>query len=564
MEMTPAIQRACAYIKTNLDKGEWRPGERLPPVRTLALHAGVSFSVMIKAVARLKADGLINGVERGRIRAGKEPIVNEPHIEQNSSARQMKRTALEKDILSGVFAHQIRLPSFKELQSRYGTGFRTMRKILQAMVSDGALQLREKAYTFPNARTRSASRRAVFIVYRFQKSPLSALNQGQYDILDQLERECIRRNLKLEVVSIDFYDPVATRRALAGTAINDPALGYILDLYWYPGEVFRRSHFDLLTRLSALGRPVTILDEAGAFTLPLPYSSNALFQVFRIEGKMAGARVARYLLGMGHQSIAYISSDHANEWSRQRLSGIIEQYSKAGCEDGVHQAVSEEWVQHLLVLLEMSGFDEKLLRKVIAEGRTKSQAEDQYEMLMQFRQNPPPPLTEKDKALFKEGFDGIANLARQPNLSPEIFGKTVSTILYDAGITLSAISNRPLFQQALSERSITAWICASDRTAMMALTFLKKQKVPVPAELSVVGFDNSPADALEQRLTTFDFNAAGFAYRMLEYIARPPKTRGPYHHSAVEVEGNIMQRDTVGPPKASRREASTQIRPARR
>ena len=64
-------------------------------------------------------------------------------------------------------------------------------------------------------------------------------------------------------------------------------------------------------------------------------------------------------------------------------------------------------------------------------------------------------------------------------------------------------------------------------------------------------FDNEPVKAIEQRLTTLDFNAAGFIHRMLNFIARPPRTRGPYQHRPIEVEGIVMIRDTAGPARSA-------------
>ena len=70
-------------------------------------------------------------------------------------------------------------------------------------------------------------------------------------------------------------------------------------------------------------------------------------------------------------------------------------------------------------------------------------------------------------------------------------------------------------------------------------------QIPVPESVSVVGFDNEPVQAFAARLTSYDFNAAGFIHRMLDFIARPPMPRGPYRHVPIEVEGIVMQRGTT-------------------
>jgi LacI family transcriptional regulator len=95
-------------------------------------------------------------------------------------------------------------------------------------------------------------------------------------------------------------------------------------------------------------------------------------------------------------------------------------------------------------------------------------------------------------------------------------------------------------------------ICSNDDIAIQALSYLRKQGISVPKEISVVGFDNQPVRTLEHRLTSLDFNAYGFMHRMLNFIARPPRPRGYYRHMPVEVEAIVMQRDTAGPPRERR------------
>jgi DNA-binding LacI/PurR family transcriptional regulator len=94
---------------------------------------------------------------------------------------------------------------------------------------------------------------------------------------------------------------------------------------------------------------------------------------------------------------------------------------------------------------------------------------------------------------------------------------------------------------------VTAWICANDLAGICALDYLGKHRRPVPRTISVAGFDNLSAAAVENRLTSFDFNTAGVIYRALDFIVRPPKPRPGYRHFPIEVEGIVMERNTTGP-----------------
>jgi hypothetical protein len=107
----------------------------------------------------------------------------------------------------------------------------------------------------------------------------------------------------------------------------------------------------------------------------------------------------------------------------------------------------------------------------------------------------------------------------------------------------------PVFDAALARSDLSAWVFASEITALLALPYLKERGVHVPAELSVASFDNLPGETLGWRLTSFDFNVQGFAHRMLDFITRPPRHRGIHRHSPIEVEGNIVVRDTTGKAK---------------
>jgi DNA-binding transcriptional regulator YhcF (GntR family) len=407
----PAIQKAINFVKDNLEKETWRPGECLPSTRKLAVIAGVSAATMIRAVAELKSENLINGVERGRIRAGSELPGHIPSAEPQNSVWRMKRAAVEQDILSGVYAHEKWLPSFKELQVRYGACFRTMRKILRSMMDDNVVQLRGKRYEFQNLSARSSLRRIVFITYRISPMPSSALNQGQYRILGMFEQECLRRGIKLEVLEIDFYNAVETRQAALRPEISAPGLGYIMDLLWTRGDEFQRSHIDFLARLAGMQRPVALLDETGDFALPLPFNENPLFQVFRIEGKRAGGRVARLLLGMGHRSVAYISTSHNALYSRLRLEGVVEQYSKAGCTAGVRPVINERMDHVLLYILTVTGFDDALIRRILSVDRTERQAEDLFNEFIRFRAGGPTQmLTRDDARIIRKNLAGIGDL----------------------------------------------------------------------------------------------------------------------------------------------------------
>jgi DNA-binding LacI/PurR family transcriptional regulator/DNA-binding transcriptional regulator YhcF (GntR family) len=544
MENAPAIQKAVMFVRENLSRQVWQSGERLPPVRVLAAQADVSTFTMVKAIAYLKSEQLVSGIERGRTRAGNGAVNISSQPELLRGAWQMKRTALERDIFGGMYSEKGELPSIKELQVRYGTSYRTMRKILLAMVADRVLFLRGKAWVFQGASKRSLQKRLVFLSYPLLIAPQTAINQGQNRLFELLEQECIRRNIAMKMMEFDDFNREKSRYESSGTSVNSPVLGYILDI-WDTGETASRSYTEILDRLSVTKTPVAILDEIGDFVLPLQFSANPMMQVFTIERKRAGSRIARFLLDRGHRRAVFISSRHQTLWSQQRFEGIAEQFSLAGCGDGIHAVVAQDIEMNHNDMLAVSGFPDNLLKDVLSLGVSRKIANDIYRSFLRYRENNPTRrFSPQDIREVQRKIGIIGDLARH-NPSESLSRIVRTAVFRDVGeFGNSRILSR-LFRKALTFGDAPAWICACDDIAFQALSFLHKAGIKVPQEIMVVGFDNEPNKALEHRLTTFDFNATGFVHHMLNFIGRPRRPWGGYKHSVVEVEGMIVERGTT-------------------
>jgi DNA-binding LacI/PurR family transcriptional regulator len=111
----------------------------------------------------------------------------------------------------------------------------------------------------------------------------------------------------------------------------------------------------------------------------------------------------------------------------------------------------------------------------------------------------------------------------------------------------SAVLHRellPLFEQALGIPDVTAWVCANDGIAIHALRFLRLRKVPVPEQLSVVGFDNT-GDASYNNLTSYEFDVSAIALKMLDHILRPESALFPAPQRVVNSEGMVIPRGST-------------------
>ena len=60
-DTTPRIHEIAADLRTRIDAGEFRPGDKLPSTRVLSEHYTISAQAIARVISLLKADGLVEG-----------------------------------------------------------------------------------------------------------------------------------------------------------------------------------------------------------------------------------------------------------------------------------------------------------------------------------------------------------------------------------------------------------------------------------------------------------------------------------------------------------------------
>lgn len=549
----PAIAKALGCLRSNFSREYWHDGDRLPPISQLARNANVSYNSMLKAIQLAKREQLVTVTRGGYITAGTTSTdlraKNETNVTKNAHGTKWhrKRQQVERDILNGVFGLCGKLPSFKELRSRYGVCFRTMQRILVAMETDGVIRSNGRGFDLPSTRVGLSHKEIVFITCKGHFSQDSALNHGHNRIVNTFENECVRNGLHFKIVEVDFFDSTGSHRSITKISRNKATLGFILDIWWYTTN--HQAYTDALMLLATFGKPISIIDEIGDFRLPTQLAANPFVQTYHFEGRRAGERMARYLLNLGHRSAVYISLFHETEWSVERYNGILTQFTNARRENSAH-LISTQFGKPLEYVLAASGLDDVSIRSIIPIGRTASEARDMENRWLSFRKQGALDLT-GDRKLDAEIRTNLKTLTFLigHELSDDIKKNMCSAVFGALQMRLFEVCLRSLFEKALKHRDVTAWICANDAIAFQALSFLREQNIAVPRNVSVVGFDNVQMSALENQLTTFDFNAMGFIHRILGFILRPPRPRGPYRHVAIEIEGILMMRESTGAAK---------------
>jgi DNA-binding transcriptional regulator YhcF (GntR family) len=541
---SPAIQKAVTFIIDGLDKGLWKNGEQLPSIKQLSKQASVSRGTMVRALHALRDNGRLMIKPQGRIVAGNQSL-HQSHNTATNGPWQQQRKRFEQDILQGVFSRHEQLPSFKELQARYGVCFRSMRKIINACVADRILLPHMRGYILPGFPKSRSNSTIVFVTQSNLVVSGQPVDDRSYKLFDLLESECARLDINLRRVDIDFYSPDYLSNGRLPTGKNEVVLGYIVDLWWFEIPEYQEHVTGYFEHLVIAQKPVAIMDQNGNFILPESLARNRLFQVFKIAGISAGQAVGRLLLNLGHRRVAFISLDHNYPFSIRRLEGLQACYEKAGMSESVQPFVST--MKHFLYahVLALSDIPKSRMAKIIAMGRTDAQARLLFEAYKELKKE------YSRKNMIDEKMQNIRKNLRF--LEPLTRGLLDSEYQEDLTTLLLAIAESQLFPRLLEtffdsvvkDKNITAWVCVNDAIAEAALKYLEEHHIDVPGKISIVGFDNSHS-AKMNKITSFDFNVHSFIHRMLGFISAPARRSARFMHSPIEIEGVIIRRATTG------------------
>jgi DNA-binding LacI/PurR family transcriptional regulator/DNA-binding transcriptional regulator YhcF (GntR family) len=510
----PGIKRACDYItKMTQHLGD----SPLPPIRSLAKSAEVSFVTMWKALKILQENGtLISDTQGNRLTfasSGSDNPLKKKDLPQESDFTRDKvltgsryvSEKLYKDIVTGRFTGSDRLPSCKELQRIYGVSFATLKKSLASLVEQQIIEPRTNGYYIPSLTGNTGHSRLVVVSCGWEDGKIWVDYQDK-NYFRALESECIRMNIQLDVVV--YYRNKSRLRFVHNASSKDydltdrSILGYIFivaNLDSTPEEV--------LEKLSRLKRNVAVLDVVGGWKIPRCAQNERNIQFFTATASVIPAkRVAQYLLLKGHQRIAFFSPFHRALWSQRRFETITEMFNLAGITNGVTPFVYNNYAFQWDYLRNHTHQED--LRSIIQKyNEWKKEAQGTYL-----------------KRLGNIGYSIVKYMTEWNCASGEIYEKM-----------------KPLFDKALDKREITAWVMANDFTATIAIDYLKERNIRVPDDISIISFDNT-LDAMEYQLTSYDFNNQGLVSMIMRFILAPNTIKPVKKGDCIEVDGSLVVR----------------------
>jgi DNA-binding transcriptional regulator YhcF (GntR family) len=518
MKKKPGMQKAIGFIMHGIASKSF--GRKLPSIKSLAQAADVSFVTMWKAVDHCKKQGVISRSRRG-IRANtrsrllksfeetqSKSVPSDPFLGIAATEPVWKKmlSHLKRDILTGRFPFGQPLPSFKELQGQYAVSYPTLKKALETLSTEGIIRTHRRGFAVPALAKSESTARIVAIGCGWEDGTLWIDYQDK-NYFRILESECIQSKIALDIVvycrrngQLCFIDTI-TRKPYDLSNDNIISIMVIVANLEIPLE-------EVLTTLAGLKKPVAVLDVVGGWDVSSRIASNYYLQFFTVTtSSLPPRRVAQYLLNLGHTNIAFVSPFHKALWSVRRLSGIREIFQDAGYAGNVHPYVLDQYAFQWDYLQEDHDNPEDIQTLVAAYNEWKKYADSEF-------------------------FRKFGNISYN-----------ISKYLTEWNCATGEIYHRmvPVFKQALENRAITAWVTANDYAATLALDFLKENGVRVPEDLSIISFDNT-LDAMENQLTSYDFNPNGIVSIMLRYALRPSSVSPPRGRQVIEADGTIIER----------------------
>ncbi len=513
----PAQQKAIAFLGRLCDRLRASGARRLPPLRELSRSQGIAYVSMVKAVRRLCREGVLRSVQGSGtfLREGPAVLAGPPEPGgPPAPARTWRRVAeeLRGQLLRGEYDAGSPLPSSKHLLRTYGVSYPTVRKALEQLRGEGLVQPFGHGYRVRGLGSQAG--RGTVVVLARGAHDLNRLSVRAQELYRAAQGECARARTGIHLAFYDYNRAgrltlPAEDRAMLREPHRHGLLGFFLFERGFPAGSAR-----VAARAAAhTGLPVAVLVETGACAPGEFGRIGHLTREFSISClSLCGTVVARFLLGCGHQRIAYICPSHRTTWSQNRLAGIRRTFAEAGLGDGVVAFTADHRAP---VGTPAAQFDDA----GAAVGRILGAAADRQDRYGQLLARALPGLTQRiSDAVSREALGGDL---------------------------------RPLLEAAVAERSVSAWVGSNDDVAVQCLRFLGGRGIAVPGELSVVGFDDT-LEAFIRDLTSYNHNMTAVVRAMLSHVLQPrARAATQVARQSTEVEGFVtVRRTTAGRMKS--------------
>lgn len=501
IKTSPATEKVVTYIRSLLDT---KGATQLPPVRKLAQLCGVSLVTANKAVVQLRNEGaIISRWGHGNFSpshvpftVNKKSTVDECHESKFISIV----NSIKKDLSSGHYPPHEPLPQIKHLVNIYGVSSPTIRNALNHLINENALVRNGNKFLFKTTRSKLRLRIAI-IAFGTDHNTVKIATEREQNFYRQLSIAAANHDVDLEIICYnDYLDSpvffVPENQNLKSYLQNDVFCGIILSSY------HMKNSAECLRHLSLLKKPISVwIQDHSVLALVSRYSNKDNITFFDASySTLPGFETAKFLYEKGHRSIAFISPFHASSWSKNRLQGIQCFFKSINESFAIHEFVLDEFISDY-------SFMEKIietgqLNKFLSAGKLK------YTL---------------NKALHNR----ISNL--------EIEGNKLlrDNLIYNY--------SNSLFEKALNQPGISAWIAVNDLTACMINDFWDFKKIAVKMRPALISFDNT-FESLEKGISSYDFNTSGDVNNMILHLLYPNSALFSSKKRVIRIKGTVVQR----------------------
>lgn len=502
---TPALDKARTFLEAAIEANKAHNEPRLPRIADMARQAGVAPQTMWKAV-RERVD---RGILETRFRGGTCIVgLGDAAGRADSGAGSRGTPALyvqTADRIEADLAGDDRtpVPSAEELASRHGVCAHTVRKALATLVQRGVLMRERRRFAVrPSPTSRDAGKRVILIMAGDTNGDPLPIAPSTFDNYRYMDAECAVRGLQLERHTLAPRGGYAAERSflvkLSQAARSRDILGCVI----WPQKLEQQTDV-LIDRLLSWGLPVALYHDDRPDWRQATHRSNPRLKLFRrVDDVTAGSDVAEALLAAGHREVVFISPFHNMPWSRQRLAGLENRFRQAALPGRVNVctaafSLSPRYDDHHEIRIRNA------IKALLPDdtARTAVEAAEKMMKLPLEHLQAIIPRTEHHEAL------------------------------------------RPLLNQAQRCTEATAWVGASDTTALSAMDFLARAGRTPGDHIAVIGFDDS-FEGCVHRLSSYGFNHRALCRMQLRYLQSPHATEFA-RQAIISAKGILSHRATT-------------------
>jgi DNA-binding FadR family transcriptional regulator/DNA-binding LacI/PurR family transcriptional regulator len=513
--MRAPYRKALTALISEIEQRSRSATAQLPDLHTLARNAGVAHQTMRKALKAMEAAGAVSVLNRKGafiLPTGGNGAPVTPVADTGEATVTIVHTLTERiaaEIGSAVFARGHALPGYKELGKRYGAGYRSLRKALLDLANRGIVERYGRAFR-PVASTPEPSYgRIIFVAVTDAMHVLMNFTPRTPEFWRLLDTRCGRDNIRIEVYGYlkavgEFPWHDGRTEDLTRRDRDQPVLGYIL---WTLG-MQSESAVRLIHLIASTGRPLAVMHDNPGIDLSLlartarshPHVQVWHFSVSPLCGRILGG----YLAGLGHRRASFFYFSGSDPLWQSRI-------------DGVKAAYRDRKLDFSYTRLYPAGKHGKNDSTAFRHASYSSRAADKITSILDHAR--------KDiRAQYDETLPDINAM-----------------FLLDRMLEQNTMIEP--FTRALEDRRCTAWIGLSDPAAILALSFLRRQGVAVPGEISVAGFDDS-IEAIGNGVTSYNFNMPALVEAMIDHLYNPSSSG--WAGRIQEIPGRVMHRFSCG------------------